>query len=349
MTEATIKFFNIVRCGFYHRGDELTFFGGIDDTLAKLNAWAREGESISNTTCYQSDPENEVFDTFFVDWYRPEGDGDSVLILWNEIPNDDGVIYGMLPTQPPGGSSMLTTGFNDPAAIPGQPSYFWFIPSENIFATIRFAHSLQGKTNLERYLNGFLANKSPYRITDDNDSIIGYSPNALVSPDSARAYPAFHAIGHKTTQLETELLTNLHRIRKFIKRESLRYTLIDDRNVIERTFSRLLPNAPAQVQTRSITHEIQYQPTEAELRQILANFSNLDETSTILNAGFVYDDGKRVMLKGIYTSDTINLDVRRAENQLITPQILLAALRERRQELLRPVRNVELRHTAEVI
>ena len=349
MTEATIRFFNIVKCGFYLRGHELPLFGGTVDTLTKISAWARDGRSISNTTCYQSDPENNIHDTFFFDGHRSEGDEDSILVLWNETPNDDGAIYGMLPTQAPGGTSMLTTRFNDPAAIPGQPSYFWFVPRENVFATIRFAHSLQGKTNLERYVNGFLANRSPYRIFADNDNIIGYSPDALASTDSARVYPAFHAIGHKTTELESELLTNLHRIRRFVKREELRYTVADDRNVIERTFSRLLPNAPAQVQARSISHEIQYQPTERELRQILANFSLLDESSTIMNAGFVYDDGKRIMLNGAYTSTQIRLDVQRADNQIVSPRALLTALNEHRQDLLRPIRNAEVRHNAEVI
>lgn len=348
MADASIRFFNIVKCGFYLRGHEQPLFGGINDILTKLGTWAGDGRSISNTTCYQSDPDNDIYDTFFVDWHRFDDNGDSVLVLWNETPNDEGVIYGMLPTQPPGGTSMLTTRFNDPTAIPGQPSYFWFMPSDNVFATIKFAHSLQGKTSLERYLDGFLVNKSPYRVTDENGSIIGYSLNAVVTPDSARLYPAFHAIGHKTTELESELLTNLHRIRKFIKRESLRYTVAEDRGVIERTFSRILPNGPAQVQVRSITHEIEYQPSEAELREILANFSNLDEASTIRNAGFVYDDGKRIMLKGAYTSTTFNLDVRRADNQLISPHALLTALRQHRQELLRPLRNVEVRHNAEV-
>ncbi len=340
MTEASIKFFNILKCGYYLRGNELPYFGGIDDTFSKLNSWAKEARCISNTTCYQSDPDNDIHNTYFIDWGRAQDNGESILVLWNEIPNNDGVIYGMLPTQPPGGSSMLTTTFGNPTAIPGQPSYFWFLPSMNTFATIKFAHSMQGKTNLERYLNGFLTNKSPNCIKDANDNIIGFSSNKLAPSESLKAYPKFHAIGHKTMELESELLSNRHRIRKFVKREELAYTIPDDRSVIERTFSGLLPNPPIFSQKRSIMHEIQYQPSEAELRQIIESFSTLGERSAIQNAGFVYEDGQRIMLRGAQATIKTNLDVRRSDNQIITPNELLIALNLHRQNLLSPFREV---------
>ena len=81
----------------------------------------------------------------------------------------------MAPMEQPGNTAMLTTGFGDTPAIPGFPSYFWFVPEKNVFATIRFAHSVQGKSNLDHYLNGFLAIKSHYIVLNHEDEVHGYS------------------------------------------------------------------------------------------------------------------------------------------------------------------------------
>jgi uncharacterized protein (DUF2126 family) len=87
-------------------------------------------------------------------------------------------------------------------------------------------------------------------------------------------------------------------------------------------------------------HEIQYQPSEAELRQIIESFSTLGERSAIQNAGFVYEDGQRIMLRGAQATIKTNLDVRRSDNQIITPNELLIALNLHRQNLLSPFREV---------
>ena len=81
----------------------------------------------------------------------------------------------MPPLAKPGKVDMLTTGFDTDKAIPGFPCYFWFIPQLNVFASITFDHSLMGKGHLDNYLNGYLANKSPYRVFDKNNKVIGFS------------------------------------------------------------------------------------------------------------------------------------------------------------------------------
>ena len=216
MLEAKIKFFDIKKCGFYLRGGSQSEFSGLNDALHKLRDWASDGREFVNTTTYEADPDNDVRNTYFCNWHRNDVNGDSVLILWNEVPNDNGVIYGMNPMDRPGNTAMLTTGFGDTPAIPGFPSYYWFVPERSVFATVRFHHSVQGKSNLDNYLNGFLANKSPYRVTNEEGTVIGYSENGQQSDNSARIHSKFYALGRKQEELEAELLTNLHKIRRII-------------------------------------------------------------------------------------------------------------------------------------
>lgn len=337
MLEAKIKFYDIKRCGFYLRGGGPPVFSGLNDTLQKLQGWSNDGREFVNTTTYEPDPDNDLRNTYFCNWHKNEVNGDSVLILWNEVPNDNGVIYGMNPMDAPGNTSMLTTGFGSTPAIPGFPSYFWFVPEQNVFATIRFNHSVHGKVNLDHYLNGFLANKSIYRVLDQDETVVGYSLNGQATENSSKIYSKFHALGRKQEELEAELITNLHKIRKIVKRETLTYTVEDDRRTLERVFSGLLGNTPIFNQTRNIAHELQFEPSELELRQIIRNFSELNSSSAIKNAGFVYNNGKRIMLSGTSVAFPAEIDAQREENQIITPQILLAAITSHRQDYLRPL------------
>lgn len=340
MLEARVKFFDIKKCGYYLRGSDTPEFSSIIDVLQKLSDWASDGKELVNTTTYQPDPDNDLLNTYFSGWRQNETTGDSLLILWNEVANDNGVIYGLNPLEAPGNTSMLTTGFGNRPAIPGFPSYFWFVPEREVFATIKFVHSIQGKSNLDHYINGFMENKSPYRVINDEGTVCGYSLNGQETANSSRMYSKFYALGRKQEELEAELLTNLHKIRRIVKRESLRYTTQDDRDLIERVFSGLLNNAPEFHQSRTITHELQFQPSEVQLRQILNNFSDLNSTSSIRNAGFIYNDGRRVMLKGTSVSFAADINVNRENNEIVDPRELLRAITNQRGDLLRPLDQV---------
>ncbi|NKN31913.1 hypothetical protein [Marichromatium bheemlicum] len=309
----------------------------MNDILHKLNLWSRDGREFVNTTTYEADPDNDLKNTYFCNWHKNELNGDSILILWNESSNDNGVIYGMNPTDRPGNTDMLTTGFGNTPAIPGFPSYFWFIPEKDVFASIRFSHSIQGKKNLDCFLNGFLANKSPFRVLDGDGTVIGYSANGQPTDQSSRIHSKFHALGRKQEELEAELFQNLNKITRIIKIETLQYTIEDDRKLLERVFSGLLTNNPTFNQARTITHELQFKPTEQQLRQIIRNYAEQNTASTIRNAGFIYNNGKRIMLKGASVAFSAEINTNREDNEIITPQSLLTAITSQRQDLLRPL------------
>jgi hypothetical protein len=336
MLEAKIKFFDIRKCGFYQRAKDTPEFGEITDILSKLKNWAGGFDKLVNTTTYELDPNNpDILNTYFCNWTRNTATKDSLLILWNEVKNDNGAIYGLNPNKAPGSTEMLKTGFGKTPAIPGFPSYFWFIPERNVFATVTFSHSMQGKGQLDRYLNGFLSNKSPYRVINDEGEVIGYSEKGKPTANSPQVMPKFWAVSRKRDELSDELITNLGNIRKLIKREVLNYSVEDDRKYVERLFSKLLKNNPSYVGKGMITHELDYRPSEDELKSIIKNYDDLAVTSSIRNVGFVYKDGKRVMLNGINVATTREIKVSRKDNQIVPAEKLLAALVVKRTDLLR--------------
>jgi hypothetical protein len=337
MLEAKIKFFDIKKCGYFLRGSETPEFSNLNDALTKLNSWANDGRDIINTTCYEPDSDNNILNTYFCDWQINETNGDSVLILWNEVSNDNGTIYGMEPMQPPGGTSMLSTGFGSTKAIPGFPSYFWFIPQKDLFATVRFNHSVPGKGNLDYYLNGFMANKSSYSVISKKSEIIGYSINGKPNKNSPDIYSRFEAVGRKQNDLAAELIANRHRITRIIRKERLSYTVAEERSTIERVFSNLLSDPLKNTESRDISIDLQFRPTETELRQIINNFTNSEDGAGLSNAGFVYNNGKKVMLMGTAVAFKTELNLSRSTNQIISSQKLLQGLTKSRQALLAPI------------
>lgn len=188
-------------------------------------------------------------------------------------------------------------------------------------------------------MNGFLDNKSPFRVLDAEEKVVGFSQDGRPTNTSSRVHSKFLAIGRKQDELEQELLANLNKIRRIIKRETLKYEVADDRSTIERVFSGLLGNTPEFTQYRTITHELQFEPTEQQLRQIVTNFTNLNQNSSIKNVGFIYNDGKTIMLNGASVAFSTEIDIERDDNQILTPQVLLAAITQQRSGLLRALDN----------
>lgn len=251
--EAKFTFYNIEKCGYYTFGAVLPVLGGIGDTFEKLAQWASDGRQLENTTTYQHDADNDIMRTFYVDSIKCQTTGDILLTLWNEVENDNGKIYGMSPSQMPGDTQILETGFSG-RAIPGFPSYFWISPEHSVFASIKFDHSVHGKQSLDRYINGFLSNKSVYRVFDEDNYVIGFSENGQAAEGCEKIHPRFSSKIKKNNMLEAELLANISKIRKLVKKESLLYGTEDDRVLIERVFSNLLDNAPVFVQSKDIMH-----------------------------------------------------------------------------------------------
>ncbi|WP_222889425.1 hypothetical protein [Enterobacter sp. C2] len=338
MLTAKLKFFDINKLGYYKYGSKEPDLSDTTDTLQKLKKWATDGREFINTLTYAADKDEDIRNTYFCGLATETQHGDHLLTLWAEVPNDSGVIYGMPPLAKPGKVDMLTTGFDDDKTIPGFPCYFWFIPEENAFASVKFDHSLQGKSNLDNYLNGYLANKSPYRVLDKHEKVIGFSIDGKNNPNAAKLNPKFYAVGMKYDEIQAELLNNIHRITRILKREKITYLAPDDRTVIERVFSGLLSNTPASTQERTIFHEMEFKPTETQLKTIIASYNALNSTSPIRNVGFKYSDGKSIWLSGANVTFETELNVRRRDNHIIAPDRLLSAIMKRRNEFLEKMR-----------
>lgn len=336
MLTAKIRYYKVNKFGFYNRGQELMAFGSIIEHLRELHAWGNDGRELVNTKTYEANPDLDILNTYYSGMHADPTTNDVVLVLWNEIPNTDGTIYGINPNQPPGTIEMLHSGFQGPA-IPGLPSYFWYMHSEGMIASIKFSHSMQGGANLEKYLTGFLANKSRYRVID-GDEVVGFSHSGIYCQHCESVYPKFKITPARRNVLLDELLTNVHRISRIIKKEKLDYHITDQRNAIQRLFSGLLNNMPQFIEDRTITHSFPFRPTESQLMEMVNNFFHADDDSPLVNLGFILSDGRVIMLGGMYINLKYEFDITLADNQMVSPRQLLDTINVNRDNLLRPLR-----------
>tara|TARA_R100000935_G_C2828195_1_gene163476 strand:+ start:307 stop:1323 length:1017 start_codon:yes stop_codon:yes gene_type:complete len=323
MEDAKVKFFNIESCGYHEWGNQNPSFGNMEEIISQLTKWGTDGRHIKNTKTYQPDPSKDIYNTYFCECKTSSNGSDIVLVLWNEVKNDNGAIYGISPTNQPGQNSILTSGFSANKAIPGFPSYFWIMPRKSIIASITFDHSVQGKANLERYLAGFMKHKSEYRVKDKDGKITNYTSDGQHDDSAPKHYQKLRITSVKSKDLEDNLLDNQQKIRKFIRKEKMDYTLKDSRDLMEKAFSRLTSNTPKLTQERISCIEIPFQPTPAQIRSIIKNYENLSDSDPIKDVGFELKGGKRLMLGGMFITEDIKFQIIRNSNTYLPSNTLL--------------------------
>lgn len=145
--EAHITFYDIVKCGYHYRGQDIPAFGGLLDTLAQLRDWAfRDDRPLAETCTYEIEDTDSVLRTFCFDFAESENN-DVLLVTWNETETLDGSMASVNGTDP-AGQAHVSTNEVPPGHIAGYPTYFWFVPEYNVFAAIRFGNRANGHTGL---------------------------------------------------------------------------------------------------------------------------------------------------------------------------------------------------------
>lgn len=336
MLSTKFKFFDVNKCGYYTYRSKSPKFGGLIDTLSKLATWAGDGREFINTATYEPSPEDNKLRTLYCDCVSDSNSKDTVLVLWNEVTNHGGTIYGIEPMQKPGTTEMLHTEFSK-EAIPGFPSYFWFIPSRNLVASVKFEHSTIGKGNLDDYILGFMQWKTPYQV-NAKEKIIGHAVDGKSLDPNDHAIPRFIIKPRKQLDLETELLTNISRITKIIKTQKLNYQLPKDKKFLELFFDGF--NIRRDNETLDLhtavqdTQELLFRPTEDQLKRIIHSFNESNFEPSIKKIAFGYSDGTRITLNGTSASFSSDIAVTYKENTIITASKLLSALNASKLNIL---------------
>ncbi|WP_273270727.1 hypothetical protein, partial [Methylophaga sp.] len=316
-------------------------FGNISGILQDMYLWVHDHNKLLSETCtYEIEDGEDELKAYCFDIVRNNTD-DYLVVLWNETATNDGRVVTVNGNQTVGDADVNFTDIPE-GSIPGYASYFWFIPERNIFASIRFHHSLLiGKSALDRYFKEFSAKFTSNVVVEENEEgaeIIGYTDiDGEVNKLSAD-FKSF--LYRKPGQIEY-IQENRDSIRKVIRKNELK-----PQRIIQREFwQKLLESLGAYNEQQSLSEDVKIKyevplcPTEGQLNSIIDEWASSNNESKWDDVGFLFDgEGNRVRwLSNSIAKGELELDVQRENDEIVESDSLLNALSQVRAVALRLV------------
>jgi hypothetical protein len=281
---ASITFYEIDRCGYYNRGSDVPEFGSLSHLLDDLQSWASGEDMTLDKTCtYEVGEESHAYGTFCFDVAKDVQSNSYLLTTWNEIPSNSAQVAAVDGAGKLGVADVSVTPLPE-GRIPGYPTYFWILPDKDLFATVQFGKTLNGRESLEYYMRGFLRKYSHYveLIQRRNGtSVLGYRKDSTFPPD-AGLIPQFHSrLCRKAGQVDY-LLKHSSQVYKIIRKETIDFSSAPSYDLWQRNlkmFGISQPSSPDK-ESEKFRLEHNHQPSSAEMHEMIEFWrekSELDE------------------------------------------------------------------------
>jgi len=337
MEEAKVTFYNIERCGLYEFGEDIPSLGELSKFLNQLQVWVKKnGKSLDETCTYAVEESEDVDRTFCYDLVNNGITGDFLLTTWNETPSYEGKVAAVKAKSKVGNAKVEFTKLPKDS-IPGYATYFWFIPSRGVFASIRFQHRLNGKKNLDKYFKEFISKFSDYVVLsekgDADFNIIGYSENDDDAP--MNLHPYFKtSIVRKPGQIEY-ILSQKNNIRKITRHNRLIPKLEESQELWQKALKSLGLKKKKNLDTEvKFSYEFNFSPTEDDLKEMIDEWKKHHDSKWD-DIGFTLK-GEQVprWLSNSLARDQYELDVKRIDDEIVDASSLLEKLTDKRDLIL---------------
>ncbi|MCG9649317.1 hypothetical protein L1D24_12150 [Vibrio brasiliensis] len=358
---ASIRFYDVKHCGLYKpRGRHCTL-GSFSEILHNIYNWAREpGRLILNTCSYEV---NEEFDQEFLETYLVSAqlhaeNGDYLFCFWNRTHATGDSVYALdASAQLTNVSENVFHQGNLPASsIPGFATYFWFIPSRSVMATITFGNPRSGMNAFSYWLESFFRTESRYASFDQDCQFKGYlAADGTIHEDLE---PRFTKQLYRNPSKRELILSNCNHIRGLTRRINLERSQITDKDLLDRLKCKVGISTDTEVDKHDISlkYEFSYTPTENEIREIFDAYESSNSRSNWEDVGFIFPDNngfgaeKTEWLSKSFAKIKLVIDIEWVlTGQLVRGEILLQTLSIHRADLLNllesNVTNLELLQT----
>jgi hypothetical protein len=315
-------------------------FSNIKETLDGIYDWVhQEGTTLSQTQTFEVAEDSDDLLTLCYD-IKKNDSGEYILVTWNAIPAVNNEVAALKATELVGKASVVTTQFGKDD-IPGYATYFWFLPNQNTFATIRFHHAVNGHANMKKYILGYLRGMSQYvyrSIDGTGEEILSYKQN---STDEKTYRPTFITSQKKLPGEIDVLRSNVQRINKVIQNTTLEPLLKASHGNLIRSALTVLGLATPNVQQQEVDlrNEMKISICREEFDEIVDNWENEFSSSGSFDVGFSLagESGKVYWLSRSLAKTEIPLifDRQEGNNEIVNPQSLLSALTNNKERIFR--------------
>lgn len=166
MSEGLVTFFKYKSLGFARRGDDYFEPLSMDVMLDSLYKWFQDRVSLEDTLLWddQTVGYGNRKKVYLKAIEHDEGTGDYMLILWRAIGQGNGV-YGIKADAGLEDNNLYNADDNvgEDRVIWGEAAYYWFVPSLDIFASIRFPNSVADTEIMNRFMRDYVELHSDFR------------------------------------------------------------------------------------------------------------------------------------------------------------------------------------------
>lgn len=342
MASATVSFYCIEECGYYQRGNSNPSFGRSVDVFADLYSWlTTPGLTLKESQTFIKANNDESLPIYR---YRvgQTQNNELILVMWNEVETAEGK-FASIPANATINSGHISTSNIPQNNIPGFPTYFWFLPSSNRFATIQFGNRKKGTPTLQKYLQGFLERFSmwvEYAGTETRSfdaEIVGYK-NENVTFQNGEVHPKFkYSLIKKRGEVDY-IRANREKITKVIRKDRFENIVENGRNRLLNSFlSRL--GLPHQNSIETIDSNFKFEvgmtPSQEDLESIISSWEN-GENDSWSNVGFkLSGESNPRWLKSAEVKGEFDLDVSwEQEGTVVELESLVSEIKSHREDLL---------------
>lgn len=335
MPDMTLTFFDLEEFGFYRHGTREFLFGSLQSAMRELHEWSA-GKDVGMTELASSSRVNRGALPVYVFGIQEVGN-DWLLATWNTIPATDGKVASLARNSRVGRTPTVHDNPVVEGSIPGFPTYFWFLPQHNTFATLRFENPITAARPMMGYVKQFLKTESGFVVKDRDDQIVGY--RELGSADD---HTKAHVKVTANVRTKTGEVARLRRERPNIR------TVIRDSYLIQRVqrdrnwFQLLSQKVRDSEQASELTHDtkvhiaMSFTPTEAELEQMIETELSTDRPTEFDDLGFkLSGSSETIWINSAMSRNTVNLNLPIPANGVVPVRDLAEVLAARRREFLR--------------
>ncbi|AWV90180.1 hypothetical protein [Bradymonas sediminis] len=340
-----LNFYEVAKCGYYAADEHL--FADVAALLGDLEKFVHiQGRELHETKLFSATEGASPILPVYCLYARPFGEhGDYLVVTWNQTPENDGRVPSVDPSAPTGSAQVDFTDLPR-GNIPGYASYYWFIPSQNIFGIFRFGSRVKnGHPGLQKYLSEYLRKEAGFvqRAQNHQDE---------VAIDGYRARPGDELRQGVTPRFESAplrgfsqlkfLRENRARIFRVIRKSEVNWEVEVERAVWKRGLDFLVGRDGQEVQAlsseaagRKYRLEFDLSPSEAEFEAMVENFEQ-GARGDFENLGFVLsgESAKTYWLSDALLKAEMELDLRRIDDEIVEFDSLQEAISAARMDLI---------------
>ncbi|MGB3608806.1 MAG: hypothetical protein WA987_00405 [Cellvibrio sp.] len=352
MSEGLVTFFKYTNFGFYKRDSE--YFEPLDmaEALESLLLWYEDQESLANTLPWDDGTPGYEYrkKVYLKSINRDDATGDYLVTLWRAVGDGRGV-YGIRSNTALNEAQVLNAedAVTGEDIIWGEPAYYWFIPSLNIFASLRFQNSVADTDLMNQYLRNYIELRSHIRQkkVEEKERQNGGSYTSICFPSpQGNLWLRIYSEQFLKLTGQADLRSIAGEITHFVKREVISTERTETESWIR--YFRGLPFISNEVTRteRQIEIVVDASPTEQELREIFETYH--EQYNTQLNRwenlGF-----RKAGIGGTFWLNQFIVKSKLVVGQpggvsrsgYFTPGMLFSAINMRRGVLLAPFATVE--------